>query len=181
MILLLLILKQPLDTASSTPDDQLLSISSATAKTVYGNYPPKRAFDGNPSTFYHSNAGSEPQWLKLQLEEPALVSRVVIVNRLYNSFQVIRRLLGTRVYLYDADGTTQIADCGKITEVNTVNMIDLTSQTYTLPCDSSQLASYVMLEDSEIAVGYDGSAIVMNIAEVKIYGTIWKYGREKNS
>ena len=54
------------------------------------------------------------------------------------------------MYLYDADGTTLIADCGKITEVNTANGNDVTSQTYTLPCDTSQLASYVKLEDSEI-------------------------------
>eukprot|EP00116_Pleurobrachia_bachei_P007616 sb/3467878/ len=181
MILLLLLLIEPLDTASSTSDGQLLPISSATAKTVYQNNPPESAIDGSPSTFYHSNSGSEPEWLKLQLEEPALVSRVVIVNRLFISLKVIRRLLGTRVYLYDADGTTQIADCGKITEVDTENRADLTSQTYTLPCDTSQLASYVKLEDSEIAVGYDGSAIIMNIAEVKVYGTIWKSGRRKKT
>eukprot|EP00116_Pleurobrachia_bachei_P011324 sb/3471586/ len=160
MILLLLLLIEPL--ASSSPDDQLLPISSATAKTIYGNNPPESAIDGSPSTFYHSNSGSEPEWLKLQLEEPALVSRVVIVNRLFNSLKVIRRLLGTHVYLYDADGTTQIADCGKITEVNTENVLDLTSQTYTLPCDSLQLASYVKLEDSEKG---DEGQFIMNIAE----------------
>ena len=72
------------------------------------------------------------------------------------------------MYLYDADGTTQIADCGKITRVNTENGADVTSQTYTLPCDSSQLASYVTLKDSETT---DEDNLVMNIAEVTVYGT----------
>ena len=78
------------------------------------------------------------------------------------------------MYLYDADGTTQIAYCGKITEVNTANGKDVTSQTYTLHCDSSHLASYVKLEDSEVEESLDKNKIVMNIAEVKIYGTVWR-------
>ena len=77
------------------------------------------------------------------------------------------------MYLYDADGTTQIAYCGKIAEVNTENVSDVTSQTYTLPCDSCQLASYVKLEDSEMEESFDidRGNLHMNIAEVKIYGT----------
>ena len=90
---------------------------------------------------------------------------------------VAQRLLGTHVYLYDTDGTTQIADCGKITVVNTANPLDVTSQTYTLPCDTSKLASYVKLEDSKTAAG-DGR-LVMNIAEVMVYGTNWTPGKEK--
>ena len=74
-----------LDTASSTSDGQLLSISSATAKTFDPPSPPENAIDGLYYTIYHTvyqNATpGPPQWLKLQLEEPALVSRVVIVNR----------------------------------------------------------------------------------------------------
>ena len=94
-----------------------------------------------------------------------------LISRLSTSIMVTQRLLGTQVYLYDADGTTQIADCGKITEVNIANPLDLTSQTYTLPCDTSQLATYVKLEDSEALESYDKTTLVMNIAEVKIYGT----------
>ena len=74
------------------------------------------------------------------------------------------------MYLYDADGTTQIADCGKISKVNIVNRADVTSQTYTLPCNSSQLASYVKLEDSETEASEKDLA--MNIAEVMVYGTV---------
>ena len=85
---------------------------------------------------------------------------------------VTRRLLGTHVYLYDANGTIQIADCGKITEVDTENINNITSQTYTLPCNSSQLASYVQLEDSEIEESVDAGEdllTIMNIAEVTVY------------
>ena len=74
------------------------------------------------------------------------------------------------MYLYGADDTTLIADCGKITEVNTENLVDLTSQTYMLSCDSSQLASYVLLEDSEDTE--EAISIEMNIAEVTVYGTV---------
>eukprot|EP00116_Pleurobrachia_bachei_P018110 sb/3478372/ len=83
MILLLLLFLNLLDTASSiTLDGPLLPISSATAKTTFStDYLPAFAIDGNPSTLYASTSGPEPQWLKLQLEEPALVSRVAIVNR----------------------------------------------------------------------------------------------------
>eukprot|EP00116_Pleurobrachia_bachei_P010852 sb/3471114/ len=182
--LILLVLKL-LDTASSTPDGQLLPISSATAKTFEPNMPPELAIDGDPNTFYHTvfkTADPEPpQWLKLQLEEPALVSRVVIVNRyrsdtglLAGNIVSTNRLLGTRVYLYDADGTTQIADCGKIAEVNTANLLDVTSQTYTLPCDTSQLASFVKLEDSEMEESYDAGIkhLTMSIAEVMVYGRV---------
>eukprot|EP00116_Pleurobrachia_bachei_P007946 sb/3468208/ len=121
---------------------------------------------------YHTGGSTgspePPQWLKLQLEEPALVSRVVIVNRLTSTVSILQRLLGTRVYLYD--GTKQVADCGKITEVNTANGNDVTSQTYTLPCDSPCSTSHVKLEDSEIEKSND-KILVMNIAEVRIYGT----------
>eukprot|EP00116_Pleurobrachia_bachei_P014850 sb/3475112/ len=99
-----------------------------------------------------------------------------LIFRLHHRIVLTQRLLGTNVYLYDADGTTLIADCGKITDVNTET--DLPSQTYTLPCDTPQLASYVKLKDSEIASG-EGS-IVMNIAEVKVYGSSQKPGRDNN-
>eukprot|EP00116_Pleurobrachia_bachei_P009242 sb/3469504/ len=174
MFLLFLFFLNLLDTAS-TQNGQLLPITSATAKTVHSNYPPKNAFDGNTNSFYYTAFNPPgPEWLKLKLEEPAFVSRVVIVNWLISNVMVIRRLLGTHVKLYDADGTTQIADCGKITEVNTANLLDLTSQTYTLPCDSSQLASYVELVDRESAEGE--SYPVMSIAEVMLYGARWKPG-----
>ena len=80
--LLLLILLTPLETASL--DDQLLTISSATARTSSLANPPGNVIDGDLSTIYHTKMPPEPvspKWLKLQLEEPALVSRVVIVNR----------------------------------------------------------------------------------------------------
>eukprot|EP00116_Pleurobrachia_bachei_P017238 sb/3477500/ len=104
MILLLLMFLNLLDTAS--PDVQLLTISSATANTLYENdeYPPEAAIDGNANTFYHSGLEPVPlQWLKLQLEEPAFVSRVVIVNRLYPATyaEVLLRLLGVFVRWYD--------------------------------------------------------------------------------
>ena len=70
-----------LATTSSTPDGQLLPISSATAKTFHLTNPPVLAIDGDTSTFYHSKTTGPPEWLKLKLEKPALVSRVVIVNR----------------------------------------------------------------------------------------------------
>ena len=78
-MLLLLLFLETLHTASST--DQLLKISSATAKSIYQDtYEADLAIDGDPNTSFIS--GSEPtQWLKLQLEEPNLVSRVVIINR----------------------------------------------------------------------------------------------------
>eukprot|EP00116_Pleurobrachia_bachei_P005910 sb/3466172/ len=170
MIPLFLVFLELLATASSTPDGRLLPISSATANVFHPDHPPELAIDGDQNTYYHSTGTlpKPPQWLKLQLEEPAIVSRVVIVNRLANNVVVAQRLLGTYVYLYDADGTTQIADCGKITEVNTDNGADLTSQTYTLPCDSLQLASYVRLEDSEMEQSQEAQEnyLVMNIAEV---------------
>ena len=85
MIPLLVFLVKLLVAASSTPDGELLSISSTTAKTYHPDNPPELTIDGDPNTFYHTIYGTEtpepPQWLKLQLEEPALVSRVVIVNR----------------------------------------------------------------------------------------------------
>ena len=83
MILLLLLFLNPLDTTFSTPDGQLLPISSATAKVFHDDHPPELAIDGNQNTYYHSTGAvpEPPQWLKLQLEELALVSRVVIVNR----------------------------------------------------------------------------------------------------
>ena len=81
LVVLLLLLK-PLDTSSSTPDDQLLPIASVTAKTVHQRNPPENAIDGNLNTIYHTEGGAEPpQWLKLQLEEPSLVSKVAIINR----------------------------------------------------------------------------------------------------
>ena len=85
------------------------------------------------------------------------------------------------MYLYEADGTTQIADCGKITEVNTDKLNDITTQTYTLLCESSQLASYVKLEDSEQVQGED---LTMNIAEVTVYDTVPRppnTGRSENT
>ena len=98
-----------------------------------------------------------------------------IIFRLSNDSLLTNRLLGTHVYLYDADATKQIADCGKITEVNTEEGEDIDSQTYTLPCDTSQLAFYVKLEDSEIVENsYDSyhNHVSMNIAEVAVYGTV---------
>ena len=79
-LVVLLLLLEPLETASSTPDGQLLPVSSATAKS-FDSRPPALAVDGYPNTFYHSGNPTLPQWLKLQLEEPAFVSRVVIINR----------------------------------------------------------------------------------------------------
>nr|AFK75431.1 putative secretory peptide-21 [Pleurobrachia bachei] len=166
-LLLLLFLIEPLDTATPS-EGQLLSISIATARTVNGNYPPEFAIDGDLNTFYHTGEAASPQWLKLQLEDPAWVSRVVIVNRLEN-INIMQRLLGTQVYLYDADGTTQIANCGKISTI--ASLMYISSQTYNMPCDSSQLASYVKLEDSEMEVSIDDQ-IIMNILEVEVYGTV---------
>ena len=82
------------------------------------------------------------------------------------------------MYLYDADGTTRIADCGKITDVNSGK--DETSQTYTLPCHSSQLTSFVKLVDWQNSTN-DPSPVndpfpVMNIAEVQVYSG-GKHGR----
>ena len=93
-----------------------------------------------------------------------------IIFRLSNDSLLTNRLLGTHVYLYDADATKQIADCGKITEVNTEEGEDIDSQTYNLPCDTSQLTSYVKLEDSE-NISQDKD-VIMNIGEVMVYGTL---------
>ena len=76
--------------------------------------------------------------------------------------------------MYDDNGTSPIADCGKISIVNTVDLVDLTSQTYTLLCNpSTKLASYVELIDSELEVSDKdfNNQLVMNIAEVTVYGT----------
>ena len=93
--------------------------------------------------------------------------KFIIIFRLYKHVGITQRLIGTRVYLYDADGTKQIAECDKITKVNTAYGEGF--QTYTLPCDSPCSTSYVKLEDSEI--GSNDKNIIMNIAEVGIYGT----------
>eukprot|EP00116_Pleurobrachia_bachei_P008989 sb/3469251/ len=174
-LLLYILCLTPLDTTSSTDPDgqQLLPVSSATANKFHEDHPPELAIDGDQNTYYHSGGIVEqpPQWLKLQLEEPALVSRIVIISRLSSTHAVvIYRLIGTHGYLYY--GTTQIADCGKITQVNADYPHDVASQTYTLPCDSLQFASYVKLEDSEKAG--DEEWLAMNIAEVTVYGTTWK-------
>ena len=82
----ILLFLQPLDTASSTPDGQLLPISNVTAKTYHESNPPELAIDGDPHTIYHSSLVSEPlQWLELKLEESAVVSQVVIVNRYWSN------------------------------------------------------------------------------------------------
>ena len=79
MIPLLLLFLEPLNAATN---GQLLPIASATADTYHEYDPPQKAIDGDTSTYYHTGTAPEPpQWLKLELEEPALVSRVVIVNR----------------------------------------------------------------------------------------------------
>ena len=90
MIPLLLLFLELLDTASSRQDAQLLAISNATAKTFYPAHPPEFSIDGNPTKFYHSyyKTPEPPQWLKLHLEEPAFVSRVVIVNRYRRDIEV---------------------------------------------------------------------------------------------
>eukprot|EP00116_Pleurobrachia_bachei_P011073 sb/3471335/ len=179
----LLLFLEPLGTASSTPDGHLLPISSATAKTFHPNQrnPPEAVFDGRSDHKQHPSLTG--WWCALASvlveEEDHKQSRkqflkIPTIFRLDHHVGIIERLLGTHVYLYHADGTTRIADCGKITKVNTANGWEI-SQTYTLPCDSSQLASYVKLEDSEPVA--DDQPVFMNIAEVKVYGRSFNGGK----
>lgn len=44
------------------------AFSGATSRTVFNSdYSASKAIDGNPGSNYHSDGGSEPQWLKLTL------------------------------------------------------------------------------------------------------------------
>ena len=76
---LLLLLLLPHSCALKTQ----IPITRVTARTQWGpGYYPERVTDGViHSSHYHSGTDGDPEWLRLELERPSMVTSVVVVNR----------------------------------------------------------------------------------------------------
>ena len=62
-------------------DAEQIRIVEATASGVGYGCPASLAIDGDNFTFYHSEYGPHPKWLKLELEYLSFVKTISVVNR----------------------------------------------------------------------------------------------------
>ena len=85
---------------------------------------------------------------------------------------VTERLLGTTISLIGSTTDTKQYKCGTIDSVNPVEVNSVEAQTYTIDCPSTTEPTIsVYLFDDEIASDdLTHNRLVMNIAEVRVYG-----------
>ena len=93
----------------------LIDIQSSEAKSYYGNMKPKKAYDGDYSTFYSvKDHDTSDNYLKLFLDGIYVISSVNVTNRLDGFFG---RFAGTVVEVRTTDrtrfgGLSTVVRCG---------------------------------------------------------------------
>ena len=95
----------------------LIDIQSSEAKSYYGNMKPKKAYDGDYSTFYSvKDHDTSDNYLKLFLDGVYAISSVNVTNRLDGFFN---RFAGTLVMVtttdmkkFGASKTISVVSCG---------------------------------------------------------------------
>ena len=75
MLLVLLTLINPGGASFQIP------ITSASARSAWTQFPTSNLYDGNPDTFYHSDASSAPEWLIFELQTMTVIDFVQIEDR----------------------------------------------------------------------------------------------------
>ena len=116
-------------------------------KNSHKLYPPQRLIDGKLGSFGASNKEENGMWVRVYLEEPHIVIKIIVYNR---QDCCKDRLIGVSVFI--KLGNKTVTDCGKFKDVKDF---------YEFDCKG---------EGSLIELNKEGEVGEWNLAEIVIYG-----------
>ena len=125
----------------------MLTISRAEMKSTLSGYPSSNLIDGKLDNFGNSLADDNGMWVRVYLEEPHVVTKIIVYNR---QDCCKDRLIGVSVFI--KLGNKTVTDCGKFKDVKDF---------YEFDCKG---------EGSVIELNKVGEVGEWNIAEIVIYG-----------
>jgi len=145
---------------------QELKIERAESFNHHVNYAAGNAHDGDYNSHYSVRdlhvAGN---FLKLYLLQAYSMGEVKMTSRRGRGF--VDRMLNTEVRVYSTEiGETEVAICGRITELNPEDADTLEGREFTLNCNGV-VGDMLYLTDLDYT-----SDVGHNIAEVEIYGSV---------
>lgn len=126
----------------------MLRISSAEMKNFWSNYPPALLHDGNIYNFAHSSSTKDGMWIRINLVQRSLITRVLVYNR---SECCQERIIGASLFIKLGD--QYVKHCG---DFNTAKI------EYDFHCTGG---------GDVVEVSQEGSVEAWNLAEIRVYGT----------
>ncbi|XP_063685553.1 uncharacterized protein LOC134819518 [Bolinopsis microptera] len=117
-------------------------------KNQLGSYPPPNLIDGNLQNFAHTLGAEDGMWIRINLEQCSLVTKVTVYNR-HNC--CTERIIGASIFI--KAGNSYVKDCGKISSSKT---------SYTFNCEGT---------GNVIEISQEKKVGPWNLAEIQVYGT----------
>ena len=124
----------------------MLTISRAEMKSTLSGFPSSNLIDGKLDNFGNSLADDNGMWVRVYLEEPHVVTEIIVYNR---QGCCRDRLIGVPVFI--KLGNKTVTDCGEIKDVKDF---------YEFNCKG---------EGNVIELSQEGKAGQWNIAEIRVY------------
>ena len=124
----------------------MFTIARAEMKNSWDQFPPSNLIDGDPNNFAHSGEELDGMWIRINLEQCSIVTKVIVYNRRSN----IDRIVGASVFIKTGD--EYVKDCGKINSAQ---------NSYIFNCEG---------DGNVIEISQEGTVGYWNIAEIEVYG-----------
>ena len=127
----------------------MFTIARAEMKNSWDQFPPSNLIDGDRNNFAHSEIESDGMWIRINLEQCSIITKLIVYNREGN-IQYINRIVGASVFIKRGD--EYVKNCGKINSAQ---------NSYIFNCEG---------DGNVIEISQEGTVDYWNIAEIEVYG-----------